>query len=92
MIIRLRVFGALKEHFGAPRLEVDLPAGATLRDLLDLIDARWGEKLPTQFWDAGAKRFRGPVLMMTNNRDVDNYDMPLSDQQEIWLLVPMAGG
>jgi molybdopterin converting factor small subunit len=92
MIVRLRVFGVLEHYLGGARLEVELPPGASLRDLLDLIDARWGAELPGQLWDREARRFRGPVLVMTCNADVHDYDMVLSDQQEISLLVPLAGG
>jgi molybdopterin converting factor small subunit len=92
MTIRLRVFGALETYLGGARLAVKLPAGASLRNLLDLIDAQWGDKLPPQFWNAETKRFRGPVLIMSQGIDMYDEDTPLSDQQEIMLLVPLAGG
>jgi molybdopterin converting factor small subunit len=92
MIVRLRFFGPLERYFGRPRIEVELPAGAKLRDLWEWIDTHWGEKLPPQFWDAEAKRFRRRVLVMTHNTDVYDDDLPLSDQQEIFLLMALAGG
>lgn len=92
MIVHLRIFGALERYFGDSRIQVELPTGAKLRDLWDLIDTRWGENLPPQFWDAEAKRFRGSVSVMTRETDVYDDDMPLSDQQEILLLVVLAGG
>jgi molybdopterin converting factor small subunit len=92
MVVRLRFFGALKQYLGGDRFQVELPTGATLRDLLDLIDARWGDKLPPQFWDAEAKRFPGPILVMTNDVDVHDDKMPLSDHQEIFIIEHVAGG
>ena len=92
MIVRLRVFGALEQYFGGSHLQVELPAGATLRDLLDAIDAGWGERLPQRFWDADARRFRGPVLMLADNADLEDDALRLSDQQQVSILVPMAGG
>ena len=92
MIVHLRIFGPLERYFGDSRIEVELPAGATLRDLWELIDARWSEKLPPRFWDAEAKRFRRRASVMTQNTDVYDDDLPLSDHQEILLLVTLAGG
>ena len=92
MIVHLRIFGALERYFGCPRIEVELPDGAKLRDLWEWIDTHWGEKLPPQFLDAEAKRFRRRVLIMTHNTDVYDDDLPLSDQQEILLLMTLAGG
>jgi molybdopterin converting factor small subunit len=92
IVVRLRFFGALKQHLGGERFEVELPAGATLRDLLDLIDVRWGDELPVEFWDAQAKRFPGPILVMANDVDVHDDEMPLSDRQEIFIIEHVAGG
>ncbi len=92
MMLRLRIFGSLEKYFGSACLEIELPDGAKLRDLLDYVDAHWGDKLPPQFWDAEAKRFRGPVLIMTQDADVYDDALPLSDQQEILLLMILGGG
>jgi len=92
MIVHLRIFGALERYFCSPRLEVELPTGATFRDLLNLVDARWGQQLPSQFWDAETKRFRGSVSVMTANTDVYDDNMFLSDQQELLFLPVLAGG
>ena len=92
MVVRLRVFGALKQYLGGDRFQVELPTGATLRDLLDLIGARWGDELPPQFWDAEAKLFPGPILIMINNFDIHDDNMPLSDHQEIFIIEQVAGG
>ena len=92
MIVRLRVFGALERHLGGARLEVELPAGAAYRDLLDAIGERWGAELAPRLWDAEARRFRGGVVAMSGGRDLQDEGAPLSDGQEITLLLPLAGG
>jgi molybdopterin converting factor small subunit len=92
MVVRLRLFGVLETYFGGSRLEVELPTGATLRDLLVLIDARWGRELPSQFWNADEKRFQRSVLIMSQGADLYDYDIPLSDQQELMFLIPASGG
>ena len=92
MLVRLRVLGSLERYLGGARHEVDLPAGATLRDLLDHVDVRWGNELPTRFWDEGAKRFQGPVLIMSQGTDLYDEGTALADGQEVMLLVPLSAG
>lgn len=92
MLIRLRIFGALERYLDGNRHEVELPEGATMRDLMVLIDKRWGDQLPSRFWDPKRKRFQGPVLIMSEGIDVLDPDLPLQDQQQIMLLVPLSGG
>ena len=92
MLIRLRVFGSLEKYLGGARHEITLDVGATLRDLLDLVDYRWGKELPSQFWDEGARRFQGPVLIMSLGADIYDEDTALSEGQEIMFLVPLSAG
>ena len=42
MIVRLRAFGELERLFDGERPHLSLPDDATLGDLLDAIDERWG--------------------------------------------------
>jgi molybdopterin converting factor small subunit len=92
MLVRLRVFGSLSRYLGGTRQEVELSTGATLRDLLNLVDAQWGRELPSRFWSEQNKRFQGPVLIMSEGVDLYDEDTPLWDQQEIMLLVPLSAG
>ena len=92
MIVCLRVFGSLAHYLGGARIKVELPGGATLRDLMNLIDSRWGARIPAQLWDSEAKRFRGPVTVMLGGNDVQDEGTPLSEQDEVFVLLPLAGG
>jgi len=92
MIVFLRVFGSLAQYLGGARVQVELPGGATLRDLMHLIDSRWGTQMPAQLWDSEAKRFRGPITVMIGGNDVHDEETPLSEQDEVFVLVPLAGG
>jgi molybdopterin converting factor small subunit len=92
MIIHLRIFGSLKDYLGDASPDAELPEGATVRDLLNLIESRWGNTLPPELWDAETKRFRAPVLMISQGTDLHDLGIRLSDQQEIFLLMPLAGG
>ena len=92
MIVRLRLFGVLENYLGGKRVEVQLPEAATLRQLWDALDARFGDSLPAEYWDRERKRFRRAVAVMISDVEVEDDTYTLSDQQEIFLLPPMVGG
>ena len=92
MIVRLRLFGMLQRLCGGERFALDLPPGATLADLLEAIDERWGAALPAGLWDRQRRRFSGPVVLLSDGRDLHDPAMPLVEGQDISLVVPLAGG
>ncbi len=92
MSVRLRVFGALERYFGGSQFEVELPPGARLRDLYELVHQRWGASLPAEFWNAETRRFQGPVVTMVQRKDASDEEMVLADGQEVWFVVILGGG
>jgi molybdopterin converting factor small subunit len=91
MIVRLRAFGELERLFDGERPLLSLPDHATLGDLLNVIDERWGGRLEPMWWDRAARRFRGPVVILTGGTDVHDPATQLNDGQEV-LLVPVVSG
>jgi molybdopterin converting factor small subunit len=91
MIVRLRTFGELERLFDGERLHLSLSEDATLGDLLDAIDERWGGRLEPMWWDRAARRFRGPVVILAGGTDVHDPATELNDGQEV-LLVPVVSG
>jgi molybdopterin converting factor small subunit len=91
MIVRLRAFGELERLFDGERPHLSLPDHATLVDLLDAIDERWGGQLEPMWWDRAARRFHGPVVILAGGTDVRDPATQLSDGQEV-LLVPVVSG
>jgi len=91
MIVRLRAFGELERLFDGEQPHLGLPDHATLGDLLDAIDERWGPQLEPMWWDRAARRFRGPVVILAGGTDVHDPATLLSDGQEV-LLVPVVSG
>lgn len=71
---------------------VELPDAAVARDLLDAIDARWGERLPAYLWDRENRRFKGPVLLVIDKKAVQDETAPLTKDMEIRLMRAIAGG
>jgi molybdopterin converting factor small subunit len=91
MIVRLRAFGELEPLFDGERPHLSVPDHATLGDLLDAIDERWGGRLEPVWWDRATRRFRGPVVILAGGIDVQDPASLLNDGQEV-LLVPVVSG
>lgn len=93
MKIILRPHGTLQRYFGFSRNEVDCSSGITFFQLCEVIDDRWGSRLPSGFWDPTVRRFVSQVLVLVGGKELARQDDPvLKEGQEILLLVPFAGG
>jgi molybdopterin converting factor small subunit len=92
MIVRLRVFGELEQPLGGDRCELAVSTDATLAHLLDAIDERWGTQLSVELWDRAARRFRGPVVILADGRDITDPVAPLREGQIISLVPVISGG
>jgi molybdopterin converting factor small subunit len=92
--VKVRTIGPLKALFGTGDLEVDLPAGARVEELLGRLTQSFGEGSLGFFApnDAGALPH---LRIMVNGRDIGvlgGRQALLTDADEILLLTPVAGG
>lgn len=81
-VIRVRslFFATYRDLIGAGEKEVDLPAGASVRDLVELIRARpGGDDFPS-----------APAVAI--NREYASLDQSLDDGDEVAFIPPVAGG
>ncbi len=92
MIVTIKAIGDLRTYFGRQSRQVELPAGATARDLCQRIEQIWGTGLPAYLWDFASHQFRGPVMLVVNKKAILNIDAPLQDGMEISILHALAGG
>jgi molybdopterin synthase catalytic subunit len=81
VIVRVRMFGALREALGTKDLEVSLPEGASAGDLR----ARLAACQP------GFAAF-GPRLRLAVNREFACDDVALAEGDEVAFLPPVSGG
>ena len=81
MQVRVLFFGVLKEMLGRPSDELELPAGATLADLL----ARYEAETPK------LKQFR-PSIALSINEEYAAASSRLKAGDEVALLPPVSGG
>jgi molybdopterin synthase sulfur carrier subunit len=82
-------FGPLRESVGEKTVEVSLPEGATVRDLLD----RVAEEYDLAFFEDGD--LRGDRTVTVDGKDVRHLDGPattLSDGATVRLTTAVYGG
>jgi len=95
MRVKVRTIGLLKALFGLGELDLTLPDGATIDDLLSYLAGAYGEKVAGHFAPP-ADDTRHPALrVMVNGRDIDVLDgrrTALHDGDDVLVLTPVAGG
>jgi molybdopterin synthase catalytic subunit len=81
MRVHVLLFAAFREAVGAPRLELDVPEGTTVRQVFTLLEVSHPRL--------------GPLLPYTTyarNREVVDADAVVSGGDEIVFLQPASGG
>lgn len=81
MRVTLLAFGILRDHLGSAPGPVDLPAGATVRDLLDRCRALAPERSAP--WSS---------IAVAVNQEYVPANHPLAEGDEVALLPPVSGG
>lgn len=86
--VEVRYYGALAMYAGAPRAALDLPAGATLQDLLE----RLSKVNPPAY--RGLADGQGFLRVMRNEVIVpeDGLDAPLAAGDVVALIPAISGG
>jgi len=90
--VTVKYWGQIKRIAGRPSDELELAAGATVRELLDSVADRHGAELAAHLVEeGGAPR---PSLVVTVDGVQASFDPPaeLHDGAEVALLPPIAGG
>ncbi len=80
MKVNVRLFASLREIFKSPYLEVELPEGATVADLVEVIR----EEAP--------HLGRGGRFHVTINKEFVEQDAVLNDGDEVAIFPPVGGG
>lgn len=79
IVVRVRLFASYREAAGTGKLDLQLPAGASVNDLMLQLE----ERVPTIF------RARGLVAV---NQEYVGPDFLLRDGDEVAFLPPVSGG
>ena len=79
--VKLLFFASLKDIVGRRQLELDVPSGATVNDLLERLESHYPD----------LRRYRSIVLMSVNEEYVDRGAV-VCDGDEVALFPPVSGG
>jgi molybdopterin converting factor small subunit len=93
--VKVRTIGPLKALFGAGELEVTLPEGASVDDLLASLAQSFGERCSPYFAPRDDAAALPHLRIMVNGRDIavlGGRRTTLESDDEILMLTPVAGG
>ncbi|HEU4988263.1 MAG: MoaD/ThiS family protein [Gemmatimonadota bacterium] len=80
MPLRALLFASYADAVGAPEVEVDLPDGSTVREVVDAIRSRHGaDRLP-------------PAPLVAVNQRYASAETRVSARDEVAIIPPVAGG
>jgi molybdopterin converting factor small subunit len=83
-MLKVRLFGMLKTLVaGGNELELALPSGVYVKDLVDALHAQHPEL---------GDLLRQKKVLVSVNQEIVHWDTALLEQDEIALLPPFAGG
>jgi molybdopterin converting factor small subunit len=93
MIVQVIFHGLLSDWTGgASRTEISLPDSATLTDLLLEIRRLCGPHMPPQLREKDRAAFIRSFWCLKGSVRLNDPAAPLTDGDEIQLLLPLAGG
>ena len=92
MKIKVHFLGILAKYFQVDAAELDLPGTPTLKDLLAKLGNQYGDLLPSEIWDGEKKIFPPTLFIRGKGRDLKIPEESLLDGEEVYFLLPQAGG
>jgi molybdopterin synthase sulfur carrier subunit len=95
MRITLHTILGLKQVIGQRQLEIDLPDGATVNDLLSYMTKRWGGGLSPHLFEPESHILLPHLRIMVNGQTIQflrGTETPLKDGDEVLLLPLVSGG
>ena len=93
--VKVQTILDLKRILGKREVELLMPKGSTVADLLRNMTERWGEELSSRLFEPGTLRLFSHIQIMVNGRAMgflNGMDTALHDGDEVLLLPPAAGG
>ena len=93
MRVTVSFLGPFRDQIGLQSMEVELPDGASYRDLLDHIADTMEAKLASWAWDPATRSFTQRVMVSRNlSLDLRDEATSLADGDEVIVVPPLAGG
>jgi len=92
MMITDHFHGILTDWVGVPSAVFELPAGATLADLMQAIGGRYRNNMPEQLWDDKTDSFKQQMRAQGSVTVYNDLEMPLEKGEDITFMLMIAGG
>ena len=95
MRIKVSTILALKKILGGRELEISLPPGSTVKDLISWMINKWGDTLSPHLLKPGSDSVLPHIRLMINGRSIEflnGMETVLQDGDEFLMLPLVAGG
>ena len=93
MRVLFKSFGPIRRLLGKKVIEVEVPEGSTVRQVVDIVVKQSGEALYKLIMDKD--KISGNLIVILNRKDVDTLggvDIVVNDGDEIAILPHVQGG
>ena len=96
-MIRVKIYTilALKEVLGQRELEISIPEGSTIKDLISWMVETWGDRLSSHLFQPGSDRPLSHIRLMVNGQDIEflhGMETVLQEGDEFTMLPLVSGG
>ena len=92
MKVTAQFHGILADWVGTPSASFELSDGADYSDLMQEIEHRYKQNMPTQLWDQKAASFNKKVRAFKDAKVLDPVQHSLADGDVITFMLLIAGG
>lgn len=93
--VKVRTILTIAKILGRGEVELSVPEGSTLKELIAALVNRWGEDLASSLLEAKTQNVLPYIRLMVNGRDIaflNKMETVLQNGDEILILPPVSGG
>jgi molybdopterin synthase sulfur carrier subunit len=91
--MKVRIFGTLRQFIGAKKVEVEVEAGDTVRNMLEKLTAEYPALRERVLDDDG--KLQSSINVLVNGRSIkflDGLDSTIQEGDQLALFPPVGGG
>lgn len=95
MKVKVRSIALIRTLLGSGELEVDLPSGATIEDLISRLVGIGGPAIAPYLAPPKEESAHAPLRIMVNGRDItvlEGRRTVLTEGDDVLVFIPIAGG
>jgi len=93
--VKVRTILTLKTIMGSGEIELPLPEGSTLEQVVTTLVGKYGDDLASHLYEPNGKNIRPHIRLMVNGRDIaflKGMETVLENGDEVLILPPVSGG